>query len=275
MKDLDLIVDGVPVSESLPGVSLLSFTPDAPVFERKTSTLPYRNGVIMPQKGNRGRYMERKISIELALDAANSQQFYAYRHDIYNLFVKEDPYYVTCTYEPHKRWLVTCDDGFSAPQNSHQTWNTISLSLTAIQGLAESIYDSLTPFDLSGEHYGIGMNIGLYNDPQYHFVNKSKFTVYNVGDAKISPIDHNYDVQMYLAGTDITIENSTTGEKIKFSGTLKKEDLLTLVKQYVVKDSSVVSTTGRFPSLAPGKNEFHIYNATYSDIQFITHFYYK
>lgn len=26
MKELDLIVDGVPVSESLPGVSLLSFT---------------------------------------------------------------------------------------------------------------------------------------------------------------------------------------------------------------------------------------------------------
>lgn len=275
MKELDLIVDGVPVSESLPGVSLLSFTPDSPVFERKSTTLPYRNGILIPRKDNMGRYTERKISVELALDVANAQQFYTYRHDIYNLFVKEDPYYVTCTYEPHKRWLVTCDDSFSVQQNAHQTWGTITFSLTAVQGLSESIFNSLTPVDLNGEHYGLGMNVGEFDTPQYRFTNLKRFNVYNFGNVRVSPIEHDYNVRMYFEGKDIVITNKTTDQSVKLLGTFKESDLLTLNKQYVIKGSSIVSKQGRFPTLSPGKNEFTISNATYSDLQFITRFYYK
>ncbi|MBM7029461.1 phage tail domain-containing protein [Bacillus velezensis] len=275
MNDLDLLVEGVPVSESLPGVSLASFTPDAPVFERKSTTLPYRNGILIPRKDNAGRYTERKISVELALDVSNAQQFYTYRHDIYNLFVREDPYYVTCTYEPHKRWLVTCDDSFSVQQNSHQTWGTITFSLTAVQGLSESIFNSLTPVDLNGEHYGLGMNVGEFDNPQYRFTNLKRFNVYNFGDVRLSPIEHDYNVRMHFEGKDIVITNKTTNQSVKLLGTFKKGDLLTLNKQYVIKGSSIVNKQGRFPTLLPGKNEFTISNATYSDLQFITHFYYK
>ncbi|QAW18038.1 phage tail domain-containing protein [Bacillus sp. FSL K6-1560] len=276
MKELDLILpDGTYISERLPGVSLLSFKPESARFERNTSnTHPLRNGLLMPRKGNKGRYAERKVVVKLLIDARNSQHFHLIRDDLSRLFTREDPFYIGYTYQPNKRWLVTGDDGFTLEQDSNKTWKEQEITLTDIQGLAESLYDTSVPFKIG--NWSLGMNMGLIDKPVFTFKNKSSFEVYNFGDTEISPIEHKYNVEMYLEGKDIQILNETTGQSFTIVGSQSKKNKLTILKHYVLKGSSIITTKGSsFPSLVPGKNKFKIVNATYSQFKFITHFYYK
>ncbi|KAA6447592.1 phage tail domain-containing protein [Bacillus swezeyi] len=271
----DLIIVDKPISEILPGVSLLSFVPESPVFERQTVTMKNRNGLIMPRKKNPGRYRERKIVAEFAVEAHNAEQFDLYRSNLYSLLVNPDPYHVIHSYQPNKRWLVTADDVFSISQDNGKLTNSFSVTFTAVQGLAESVYDSTVPVNLQGERFNLGMNIGHFNEQPFQFKNKNRFSVYNFGDATLSPIEHDYKAQMYFEGKDIIITNITTGDSITLSGSYTKKNLLTVLKQYVFKGNEVISTRGRFPELAPGENEFSIDNAEYSDLHFITRFYYE
>lgn len=276
MKELDLILsDGTYISERLPGVSLLSFKPESARFERNTSnTHPLRNGILMPRKGNKGRYVERKVVVKLLINARNSQHFHLIRDDLSRLFTSEDPFYIGYTYQPNKRWLVTGDDGFSLEQDSNKTWKEQDITLTDIQGLAESLYDTSVPFKIG--KWSLGMNMGKVENPVYSFKNTNRFEVYNLGDVEVSPIDHKYDVEMCFEGKDIEILNETTGKSYTLVGSQSKENKLNLRKHYTVNGSTIVTTKGAcFPPLAPGKNKFKIINATYSEIKFLTHFYYK
>lgn len=55
MINYDLIIDGKYLSETLPGVSLSSFRPEAPVFERQTAgTNALINGTMMLKRGTPG-----------------------------------------------------------------------------------------------------------------------------------------------------------------------------------------------------------------------------
>lgn len=126
----------------------------------------------MPLKNNMGRYTERKITLKITVEASNSQQFHLKRDALYKLFVQEDPYYVIYTWQPLKRWLVTCDDVFSVFQENGRTWQEVEISLTAIQGVAESVYNSQASFNLIDNKFHFGMNIGMVDNPSYSFVDK-------------------------------------------------------------------------------------------------------
>ncbi|WP_069839628.1 phage tail domain-containing protein [Bacillus sp. F56] len=277
MINYDLIIDGKYLSETLPGVSLSSFRPEAPVFERQTAgTNALINGTMMLKRGNTGRYTDRKINIKVLVEANSSYQFQIKRDAVYNLFVKEDPYYVINTQQPYKRWLVTCDDAFSIYQENGKKYQEVDIALTAIQGLAESLYDSTVSMELKDEKFHLGMNIRRDSIPVFRFQNKNTFIVDNIGDVKLDPINYNYNVEMYLQGTDISITNITTNETLMLNGKFSKTDKITLLKHHILKNSAPISDrSGRFPTLAAGQNQFRIAGATYSDIRFITHFYYK
>ncbi|AME05015.1 phage tail domain-containing protein [Bacillus sp. SDLI1] len=275
MEEYDLIIDEKFLSERLGGVSLSSFRPESADFERKTKTHPLRNGIITPKKNNRGRFKERKITVRLNISVSNSEQFYLLRGDLFRLFKRKDPYYVGHTYEPNKRWLVVCDDTFSVVQEEDKPWATVDITLTAIQGLSESLYNTSQNINLIDKHWDIGMNVELVDDPIYKFKNKNKFIVYNLGDETLDPMNFKYNVEMYLEGKDIIIANETNGTSVTLVGSQSKKNKLSLFEHYVLNGSTIVTTkNGRFPPLEPGRNVFTIKNASYSDIRFITHFYY-
>ncbi|MEC1249636.1 phage tail domain-containing protein [Bacillus amyloliquefaciens] len=276
MKELDLILsDGSLLSERLEGVSLLSFRPAAPKYEWNTTfTYPLRNGILMPKSKNKGRFTERKILIKLYIEARNSQHFHLIRDDLYRLFTGKDPFYIGYTYQPNKRWLVTGQEDFFVEQDGSRTYKEQDITLTDIQGLAESLYDTSQPVK-AGERWSLNMIKGTDN-PVYSFKNKDHFEVYNLGDADISPIDHSYNVEMYLEGKDIQIVNETTGDSYTIIGSQSKKNKLTILKHYTLKGSTIIGTKGAcFPPLQPGKNKIRIIGATYSEIKFIMHFYYK
>lgn len=158
-----------------------------PVFERQTAgTNALINGTMMLKRGNTGRYTDRKINIKVLVEANSSYQFQIKRDAVYNLFVKEDTFYVINTQQPYKRWLVTCDDAFSIYQENGKKYQEVDIALTAIQGLAESLYDSTVSMELKDEKFHLGMNIRRDSTPVFRFQNKNTFIVDNIGDVKLT-----------------------------------------------------------------------------------------
>ncbi|MEC1709829.1 phage tail family protein [Bacillus mojavensis] len=274
----DLIVDGKYLSEYIKGVSLASFRPESPSFERESiSSHPLWNGVSMYEKSASGKYASRKITVKINVIANSAYQFDVKRDAVYAFFASRSPYYVIDTRQPYKRWLVISDDAaYSIYLENGKQYQEVDITLTAIQGLAESLYDSTASMELKDEKFHLGMNIRRDSTPVYHFKNKNSFIVDNIGDETLDPVNYKYNVEMYLQGTDISITNTRTNETLTLNGKYSSSDKITLLSHHILKNSTPISDrTGRFPTLEPGENKFRIAGATSSDIKFITHFYYK
>ncbi|MDI5983095.1 hypothetical protein, partial [Amycolatopsis magusensis] len=95
---------------------------------------------------------------------------------------------------PNRRFLVTCDDAYEIPKADRRTATSFNIVFTAINGLAESIHTSSTILNLSGENWNIGMNMETIDDKKYSFTNQNFFRVFNMGDAYINTVNHDYKV---------------------------------------------------------------------------------
>ncbi|MGG1014858.1 phage tail family protein [Bacillus subtilis] len=274
----DLLIDQGDGDQSLkkllPFVRLQSFTPESPSIVRTTIDLPNRNGLVLRQR--RVKYKERKIKAVFLIKAESPEHFYLYRSALSKLFVQDIPYYVTHSFSPGVRWKVVCDDSFDREKDRHKNYKEIEVEFLALDGLAESKFTTETPLNIEGEHFFPGMNIPDQNEIPYHFKDTADFKVYNASDVTIYPTEHDYTVEMYLAGTNITIANRTTAESFTIKGTLNSKQKVEIRRIYtLINNTAGVKTSGRFPSLAPGFNSFYVQNASAVDIQFKTRFYYK
>ncbi|AOA54599.1 hypothetical protein BSHJ0_02027 [Bacillus subtilis] len=124
----------------LPQFEVLSFLPEAPNINRETITIPRRHGLILPQHPRDVTYSERKIDVEIYLNALKHENFYMYRHQLYALLVKPFPYYISSDMWPNRRFLVTCDGNFSIQKEKEKTYNDFSVEFTNITGMAESTF---------------------------------------------------------------------------------------------------------------------------------------
>lgn len=260
------------LNEILPYVKLQSFSPEAPIANFNTTTTPYHNGLAITKQ--RMNYTERKITITVLVNSPNAEQYYFWRDEIYRLFLNEDPYYVTTTFQPYKRWKVICLGNFDLAKDNPNNYKSVSIEVTAIEGFSQSKYTTEDYPDLSDDKFGIGMNIGT-DKYQYSFQNQNAFSVYNLSDIPIYTTQHDFTVDMVLTGKNIQITNRMTGEFLKINESLNNNDVK-IIRQYVLIDEeSGPNVNGRFPSLVKGRNDFQISGATKSTISFVLRFYYK
>lgn len=118
----------------LPQFEVLSFLPEAPNINRETITIPRRHGLILPQHPRDVTYGERKIDVEIYLNALKHENFYMYRHQLYALLVKPFPYYISSDLWPNRRFLVTCDGNFSIQKKRRKPITISLLSSLILQG---------------------------------------------------------------------------------------------------------------------------------------------
>ncbi|MET1176929.1 phage tail domain-containing protein [Peribacillus simplex] len=264
------------LSELLPKVILLSFSPPAPIIERNMQSIPGRNGLVITNQ-NKTLYKERQIPVKLFIKSVIPEQFYLWRHEIYKLLVRDQPYYISTTFEPYKRWLVTCDGDFAIEKDGQYMHKEFELNFTSLNGLAESKYTTTSSeLNLSKERFGIGMNIPS-EDHKYKYSglwDPSQFSIYNAGDITVFPTEHDYTVEFTFVGKDVKIKNNTNGEYLIIKGSFNKEKV-NIIRQYVMVDGKVPATQGRFPSLVPGVNRFEITGSRSTSVAFDFRFYYK
>ncbi|MEC0362618.1 phage tail family protein [Bacillus subtilis] len=258
----------------LPQFEVLSFLPEAPNINRETITIPRRHGLILPQHPRDVTYGERKIDVEIYLNALKHQNFYMYRHQLYALLVKPFPYYISSDLWPNRRFLVTCDGNFSIQKEKEKTYNDFSVEFTNITGMAESTFTTKDKQYFTRAKRTFGMNIPPNDQLNYSFKNQKRFSVFNPGDVQINPLDHDYNVLLNAAGKNVTLINHTNDEKLTIEQELKKSQQVSFLKQYTIINNTPIKTSGRLPSLEIGWNEFEVQNTSDFTIQFDTRLYY-
>ncbi|MCC2929074.1 phage tail family protein [Bacillus sp. LBG-1-113] len=258
----------------LPQFEVLSFLPEAPNINRETITIPRRHGLILPQHPRDVTYGERKINVEIYLNALKHENFYMYRHQLYALLVKPFPYYISSDLWPNRRFLVTCDGNFSIQKEKEKTYNDFSVEFTNITGMAESTFTTKDKQYFTRVKRTFGMNIPPNDRLNYSFKNQKRFSVFNPGDVQINPLDHDYNVLLNAAGKNVTLINHTNDEKLRIEQELKKNQQVSILKQYTIINNTPIKTSGRLPSLEIGWNEFEVQNTSDFTIQFDTRLYY-
>lgn len=258
----------------LPQFEVLSFLPEAPNINRETITIPRRHGLILPQHPRDVTYSERKIDVEIYLNALKHENFYMYRHQLYALLVKPFPYYISSDMWPNRRFLVTCDGNFSIQKEKEKTYNDFSVEFTNITGMAESTFTTKDKQYFTRAKRTFGMNIPPNDQLNYSFKNQKRFSVFNPGDVQINPLDHDYNVLLNAAGKNVTLINHTNDEKLTIEQELKKSQQVSFLKQYTIINNTPIKTSGRLPSLEIGWNEFEVQNTSDFTIQFDTRLYY-
>ncbi|MGP9039120.1 phage tail family protein [Bacillus stercoris] len=258
----------------LPQFEVLSFLPEAPNINRETITIPRRHGLILPQHPRDVTYGERKIDVEIYLNARKHENFYMYRHQLYALLVKPFPYYISSDLWPNRRFLVTCDGNFSIQKEKEKTYNDFSVEFTNITGMAESTFTTKDKQYFTRAKRTFGMNIPPNDQLNYSFKNQKRFSVFNPGDVQINPLDHDYNVLLNAAGKNVTLINHTNDEKLTIEQELKKSQQVSFLKQYTIINNTPIKTSGRLPSLEIGWNEFEVQNTSDFTIQFDTRLYY-
>lgn len=258
----------------LPQFEVLSFLPEAPNINRETITIPRRHGLILPQHPRDVTYGERKIDVEIYLNARKHENFYMYRHQLYALLVKPFPYYISSDLWPNRRFLVTCDGNFSIQKEKEKTYNDFSVEFTNISGMAESTFTTKDKQYFTRAKRTFGMNIPPNDQLNYSFKNQKRFSVFNPGDVQINPLDHDYNVLLNAAGKNVTLINHTNDEKLTIEQELKKSQQVSFLKQYTIINNTPIKTSGRLPSLEIGWNEFEVQNTSDFTIQFDTRLYY-
>ncbi|MEC1648718.1 phage tail family protein [Bacillus halotolerans] len=258
----------------LPQFEVLSFLPEAPNINRETITIPRRHGLILPQHPRDVTYGERKINVEIYLNALKHENFYMYRHQLYALLVKPFPYYISSDLWPNRRFLVTCDGNFSIQKEKEKTYNDFSVEFTNITGMAESTFTTKDKQYFTRAKRTFGMNIPPNDQLNYSFKNQKRFSVFNPGDVQINPMDHDYNVLLNAAGKNVTLINHTNDEKLTIEQELKKSQQVSFLKQYTIINNTPIKTSGRLPSLEIGWNEFEVQNTNDFTIQFDTRLYY-
>ncbi|WP_280149941.1 phage tail family protein [Bacillus subtilis] len=258
----------------LPQFEVLSFLPEAPNINRETITIPRRHGLILPQHPRDVTYGERKIDVEIYLNALKHENFYMYRHQLYALLVKPFPYYISSDLWPNRRFLVTCDGNFSIQKEKEKTYNDFSVEFTNITGMAESTFTTKDKQYFTRAKRTFGMNIPPNDQLNYSFKNQKRFSVFNPGDVQINPLDHDYNVLLNAAGKNVTLINHTNDEKLTIEQELKKSQQVSFLKQYTIINNTPIKTSGRLPSLEIGWNEFEVQNTSDFTIEFDTRLYY-
>ncbi|MEC2274204.1 phage tail domain-containing protein [Bacillus subtilis] len=258
----------------LPQFEVLSFLPEAPNINRETITIPRRHGLVLPQHPRDVTYGERKIDVEIYLNARIHENFYMYRHQLYALLVKPFPYYISSDLWPNRRFLVTCDGNFSIPKEKEKTFNDFSVEFTNITGMAESTFTTKDKQYFTRAKRTFGMNIPPNDQLNYSFKNQKRFSVFNPGDVQINPMDHDYNVLLNAAGKNVTLINHTNDEKLTIEQELKKSQQVSFLKQYTIINNTPIKTSGRLPSLEIGWNEFEVQNTSDFTIEFDTRLYY-
>ncbi|MGQ5177409.1 phage tail family protein [Bacillus halotolerans] len=258
----------------LPQFEVLSFLPEAPKINRETISISRRHGLILPQHPRDVTYAERKIDVEIYLNARKHENFYMYRHQLYALLVKPFPYYISSDLWPNRRFLVTCDGNFSIQKEKEKTYNDFSVEFTNITGMAESTFTTKDKQYFTRAKRTFGMNIPPNDQLNYSFKNQKRFSVFNPGDVQINPLDHDYNVLLSAAGKNVTLINHTNDEKLTIEHELKKSQQVSFLKQYTIIKNKPIKTSGRLPSLEIGWNEFEVQNTSDFTIQFDTRLYY-
>jgi hypothetical protein len=267
-------LDGRKYSLKEHGIGVRDFVPASPYYDTEYETLEGQDGVI--DTGTKLGF--RKISTELYF-VAESMDKYAYKRDeVFRLFDSREPFYISESRCPYKKWLVKVDGMFEPDQA--RIFGFFELSFTSASPYAVSIGTTLNVAEES-QYFGVGgISVIDEGDPviQYEFTS-ALFSLFNDGEL-LNPERPFVEQKITLKGNLInpTIKNLTTGDVWSWTGTATTNDSIVLegIRSYKNEETNSIfrGTNKKLIRIAPGWNEFQVTGATDFTISFDLRFLY-
>lgn len=239
-------------------LTALDFQVDAPSPRIESEVIEGMDGVLETEV----TYDVRTLRASFYFKSVDNIDFALLRNEIFRMFASKEPFYLIDSREPGKRWQVRAN-GFQVEQLK-ATRGRFDVDFIAPHPYAESIGTSLDPMTFDEELWQVGQ--GLTEEGLEYSFNEATFRVFNPGDKTIDPRKKNTPLAIEFTGasTNLTIENSTTGDVWTYTGATEAGDVLRLDSVKALKNNvSIFKDTNRkLITLKEGWNDFIITGTT-------------
>lgn len=251
------------------GITTREFNPSSPSPRNETEQVDGLHGLV--DCGT--TYDARIIKCSFYLKAADIPDYYLMRDEVFKLFDSRQPFYITESYNPGKRWLVKTNADYSIDQQ--WIYGMFDIDFIAFSPFAESIGTTLNLFTFDSDIWQIGE--GLIDEVPTYTHKSTSFRIFNAGDETIDPRQFPLRIVYKGASNNLTITNSTTGDVWKYTGSSASGDTIILDRVRATKNNnSIFGVTNRkLVSIAPGWNNFKLSGTSGSfEITFDFRFYF-
>ena len=253
------------------GIQCLDFSIDSPSPRRETEQVSGKDGLITTSITLDGRTGRASFYIE----AVDSLDYVLQRNRLFQLFNGKEQFFIVDSREPGKRWLAQTAQSYSPDKLSRRS-GRVEINFTSDSPYLESVGRTLDDRTFDKEVWQLGQGLGS-EDYQYTH-STSSFEIYNAGDIDIDPRDINLELLITFKGesSNLQIENETTGDVWKYSGSTTSSDIITLDGVQALKNglSIFADTNYQLINLAPGINNFRVVGSNNFTISFKFRFYY-
>lgn len=250
-------------------------------------------------------YTFRTIKVPMKFKIAEMHEFAHMRDELYAILTDTDGYYIREMRRPKRLQYEFVNFG-ETPKWADQTANEyvdgkqyfvrlsstiepeqiynggeIELEFDTIElPFGESIYTSteLDATRLNSEANKYSLTDGIHQDFTSNKGTQSLFDIYNAGTVTVQP--ESMYIKITIKNVDSTdgfsLKNLSTGDIFEYKERLVGRDLVIEGVQVKVGAINVLRSTNRqFISLKPGKNNFHLSGAGFSEIIVDFKYYYK
>lgn len=238
-------LDGRRYSFKEHGIGVRDFIVSSPYYATTLETIDGRDGRV--DLGTELGYRNVKMSLYFVADLFEN---YAFKRDeIFRILDSRQPFYLTESRNPHKRWKVKIDGNFSPEQ--FRILGLFEVNCISASPYSESLGSTLNP----SEHFQTRTS-----GPVEYTFTRSTFSVWNDGDAAIDPRQRALKIEYKGTSSNLVIRNLTNGTEWRYNGTTNANDAILLDGVKSLKNGvSVFGQTNRkLITLEPGWNDFEL-----------------
>lgn len=258
------------------GIVTRDFSPSYPQPDNVTERIPGRHGAV--DLGS--TYGPRIISCSFYLKGADFKDYAFRRDEVFTIFDSREPFYITESRNPGKRWLVRLNSVFSIDQQFQ--YGFFEVDFVSLYPFAESINTTLDPFEFNGKlQFGQGLETIFDQELKYRHSSKS-FSIYNAGDVTVDPREVPLRIKTWFTqdntdSTTLEITNKTTGDYFKYEGQVFRGSTVIIDGVRTVRSTGTPlsrRTNYGLITLSPGWNRFEVKCNEFREIEFLFRFYY-
>ncbi|MCY1105872.1 phage tail family protein [Shouchella clausii] len=205
-------------------------------------------------------YGKRYMVGDFYAKAADEYDFHAMRDEIFALFNGPEPFYITESREPGKRWLVRTEGRYSLDRQ--RTYGFFQINFVSASPFAESIVRT-SENEFRFDSAKLQFSQGIPTEPLVYRFTTPSFRVYNAGDVTVDWRSQDAVLTFKGASTNLRIRNLTSGAdwRITDGGQTTANDTVRLERgcRALRNGLSIVASTNLAAfTLAPGWNEIRI-----------------
>lgn len=245
--------DGTVLNVSEFNTKVLKYHIPSPSLIHTSESIEGRDGDIFIDS----HYQNRIISVEAFYESADLTDYYLLKSELYRLFARKEPFYVSFRREPGKRWYVRLNTPFE-PKRASMFAGSFELEFIADSPFAESVGTTLNPFTFDAELWQFGQ--GVVPEDLVYTHSTNLFSIYNGSDIAIDPRQLPLKIEFIGASDNLTIRNLTSGDEWRHTGSSVAGDVIVLDGIRSMKNNVSIfgQTNKKLVSLHSGWNDFEI-----------------